>query len=102
MYRHIILLSIIALLIGSPVAAEVHVDGRIAWVTARNAGNAARFNGSLRFVARPGEREFRVLGDLGVEFFDSFRLDYAYVPPRTVFGTGHFLSLRFSLSFSGE
>ena len=38
---------------------------------------------------------------LGVELFDSFRLDYAYVPPRTVFGTGHFLSLHFSFPFSG-
>jgi len=34
---------------------------------------------------------------LGVEFFDSFRLDYAYVPPRAVFGTGHFISLHVSL-----
>ena len=39
---------------------------------------------------------------LGVEFFDSFRLDYAYVPPRAVFGTGHFLSLHVSLPFSEE
>ncbi|MGB2983435.1 MAG: hypothetical protein WBC63_06175 [Candidatus Bipolaricaulia bacterium] len=38
---------------------------------------------------------------LGVEFFDSFRLDYAYVPPRTIFGTGHFLSIHLSLPFSG-
>lgn len=39
---------------------------------------------------------------LGVEFFDSFRLDYAYVPARAVFGTGHFLSLHVSLPFSEE
>ena len=38
---------------------------------------------------------------LGIELLESFRLDYAYVPPRTVFGTGHFLSLRFSFPFSG-
>jgi hypothetical protein len=44
----------------------------------------------------------KVSAGLGVEFFDSFRLDYAYVPPRTVFGTGHFLSLHFSLPFSEE
>ncbi len=70
MHRRIIFFSIIALLFSSQVTADVHVDGRIAWAKARNADNAVRFNGSLRFVARPGEREFRVLGDLGVEFFD--------------------------------
>lgn len=39
---------------------------------------------------------------LGIDFFDSFRLDYAFVPPRTVFGTGHFLSLHLSFPFSAE
>jgi len=39
---------------------------------------------------------------LGIDFFDSFRLDYAYVPPRTIYGTGHFLSLQLSFPFSAE
>lgn len=70
MYRHIILLSIIALLFGSRVAADVHVDGRVAWVAAEKSAGVTTFTGSLRFSGRPNEAEFRVLSDLGVEFFD--------------------------------
>lgn len=36
----------------------------------RDAGQTGYFNGSLRFVERPGEDEFRALSNLGVEFFD--------------------------------
>jgi len=70
MYRHPILFPIIALLIAVPVAADVHVDGRIAWVAANDADNATFFLGSLRFTNKPGAQEFRVLSDLGVQFFD--------------------------------
>ena len=70
MYRHTILFSTIVLLFASQVTADVHVDGRIAWVAAKNADNAARFMGSLRFADRPSVEEFRVLNDLGVQFFD--------------------------------
>jgi hypothetical protein len=38
---------------------------------------------------------------LGVELLGSFRLDYAYVPPRALFGTGHFLSMRLTFPFPG-
>jgi len=38
---------------------------------------------------------------LGIELLDWFRLDYAYVPARNLFGTGHFLSLRVALPTSG-
>jgi hypothetical protein len=38
---------------------------------------------------------------LGIELLDWFRLDYAYVPPRNLFGTGHFLSLRIAVAVPG-
>jgi len=44
----------------------------------------------------------KISAGLGVELLDWFRLDYAYVPARTVFGTGHFLSLRLSIPLFDE
>jgi len=82
MHRYTILISTIALLFNSQVAAEVHVDGRIAWEKTRIADNTARFSGSLRFLTTPGAGEFRVLSDLGVEFFD---YGHGRVGSRTVY-----------------
>jgi subtilisin family serine protease len=70
MNRFTLLFSTIILLFASNIAADVHVDGRIAWVTANKADTDTRFMGSLRFADRPGEEEFKVLSDLGVQFFD--------------------------------
>lgn len=70
MYRPAAIISILVLLVASPLVADVHVDGRIAWATAKKSGVTDAFMGSLRFVDRPGEREFKVLANLGVTFFD--------------------------------
>ena len=82
MHRFIILFSIIVLLFASQVAARVHVDGRVAWAAAKNAGASDHFTGSLRFAEKPGAAEFLVLADLGVEFFDYGR---GRVGSRTVY-----------------
>jgi hypothetical protein len=39
-------------------------------VKASKADKATFFTGSLRFVDKPGGEEFRILGDLGVQFYD--------------------------------
>jgi subtilisin family serine protease len=70
MKRTIILFSTFVLLFASQVAADVHVDARIAYVASKSEDNAVHFMGSLRFATRPGTEEFRLLTDLGVEFFD--------------------------------
>jgi len=44
----------------------------------------------------------RLTFGVGIDFFDSFRLDYAYVPPRTIYGTGHFLSLHLTFPLPEE
>ncbi len=70
MRRYTVLFSTIILLVSSLATAEVHVDARVAWVKASKADETASFTGSLRFMSRPGEAEFRMLNELGVEFFD--------------------------------
>jgi len=70
MHRHPIFISIFVFLIATQVSAEVHVDGRITWAAARDTETSAFFMGSLRFTDRPGEQEFQILSDLGVQFFD--------------------------------
>jgi subtilisin family serine protease len=70
MYPRAILLSIFILFNAVRTSADVHVDGRIAWVAAKKANVETQFAGSLRFAEKPGAKEFRVLSDLGVQFFD--------------------------------